>query len=86
MKRFCIFSLGSHLNVLTFSPQTGGCSEGLGAFRFFFEEQLADLTALLRHRNPESYTMPYPATADVDGTGAGYGLRSSCGVGHAVRG
>ena len=24
-------------------------------------------------------------TADVDGTGAGYGLRSSCGVGHAVR-
>ena len=25
-------------------------------------------------------------TADVDGTGAGYGLRSSCGVGHAVRG
>ena len=25
-------------------------------------------------------------TADVDGTGAGYGLRSSCGVGHAVHG
>ena len=25
-------------------------------------------------------------TADVDGTGAGHGLRSSCGVGHAVRG
>ena len=25
-------------------------------------------------------------TADVDGTGAGYGLRSSCGVGHTVRG
>ena len=25
-------------------------------------------------------------TADVDGTEAGYGLRSSCGVGHAVRG
>ena len=26
----------SHLlNVLTFSPLTGGCSEGLGAFRFF---------------------------------------------------
>ena len=25
-------------------------------------------------------------TADVDGTGAGYGLRLSCGVGHAVRG
>ena len=26
------------------------------------------------------------ATADVDGTGAGYGLPSSCGVGYAVRG
>ena len=25
-------------------------------------------------------------TADVDGTGAAYWLRSSCGVGHAVRG
>ena len=29
MKRFCICSLLSHLNVLTFSPLTGGCSEGL---------------------------------------------------------
>ena len=37
MKRFCICSLRSHLNVLTFSPLTGGCSEGLGAFRFFFK-------------------------------------------------
>ena len=26
-----------HLNVLTFSPLTGGCSEGLDAFRFFFK-------------------------------------------------
>ena len=24
-------------NVLTFSPMTGGCSEGLDAFRFFLE-------------------------------------------------
>ena len=32
MKRFCICSLESHLNVLTFSPLIGGCSEGLGAF------------------------------------------------------
>ena len=24
--------------------------------------------------------------ADVDGTGASYGLRSSCGAGHAIRG
>ena len=29
MKRFCIFSLRSHLNVSTFFPLTGGCSEGL---------------------------------------------------------
>ena len=29
MKRFCICSLRSHLNVLTFSPLTGGYSEGL---------------------------------------------------------
>ena len=37
MIRFCICSLWSHLNVLTFSPLTGGCSEGLDAFRFFFK-------------------------------------------------
>ena len=35
MKRFCLCSLRSHLNVLTFFPLTGGCSEGLDAFRFF---------------------------------------------------
>ena len=29
MKRFCICSLRFYLNVLTFSPLTGGCSEGL---------------------------------------------------------
>ena len=34
MKRFCLCSLWSHLNVLTFSPPTGRCSEGLDAFRF----------------------------------------------------
>ena len=28
----------SHLNVLTFSPLTGGCSEGLGAFVFFLKQ------------------------------------------------
>ena len=39
MKRFCICSLWSHLNVLTFSPITGGCSEGLGAFWFFFKKR-----------------------------------------------
>ena len=35
MRSFFICSLWSHLNVLTFSPLTGGCSEGLDAFRFF---------------------------------------------------
>ena len=39
MKRFCICSLWSRLNVLTFSPLTGGCSEGLGAFWFFFKNK-----------------------------------------------
>ena len=37
-KRFCICSLRSHLSVLTFFPLTGGCSEGLGAFIFFFKQ------------------------------------------------
>ena len=41
MKRFCICSLWSHLNVLIFSPLTGGCSEGLGAFRFLFKQIFA---------------------------------------------
>ena len=36
IKRLCICSLLSHLNVLTFSPLTRGCSEGLDALRFFF--------------------------------------------------
>ena len=35
MKRFCICSPCSHLNVLTFSPLIGGCSKGLDVFRFF---------------------------------------------------
>ena len=34
MKRFCFCSLRFLLNVLTFFPSKG-CSEGLGAFRFF---------------------------------------------------
>ena len=36
-KRFCICSYDPTLNVLTFLLLTGGCSEGLGAFRFFFK-------------------------------------------------
>ena len=38
MKRLCICSLRSHLNVFTFLPLTGGCSEGLGAFIFLFKQ------------------------------------------------
>ena len=38
MKRFCLCSLRSHLlNVFTFFPLTGACSEGLDAFIFFFK-------------------------------------------------
>ena len=38
MKRFCICSLCSNLNVSDiFSSLTGGCSEGLDAFRFFLK-------------------------------------------------
>ena len=33
MKRFCLCNLCPHLNVLTFSAMTAGCSEGLDAFR-----------------------------------------------------
>ena len=39
MKRFCICSLSSHLNVLTFSPLTAGCSKSLDAFRVFSKDQ-----------------------------------------------
>ena len=38
IQRFCICSLRSHLNVLTFFPLTGGCSEGLVALTFFFKQ------------------------------------------------
>ena len=38
MKRFCICSLRSHLNALTFFPLTGGCSEGLEALGIFFKQ------------------------------------------------
>ena len=32
LKRFCICSLGSHLNGFHIFPLTGGCSENLDAF------------------------------------------------------
>ena len=42
MKRFCICSLLSHLNVVTFFPLTGGCSEGLDALRFSLKQVCPD--------------------------------------------
>ena len=56
MKRFSICSLSMrsmippNLNVLTFSPLTGGCSEGLDAFRFFFELHKAVSDSMSSHR------------------------------------
>ena len=41
LKRFCICRIRSCLNVLTSSPLTGGCSEGLNAFIFFFKHACA---------------------------------------------
>ena len=37
MERFCLCSLLSHLNVLTFFPLTGGCLEGLDGSIIFFK-------------------------------------------------
>ena len=34
-------SLLFHLNLLKFSPLTGGCSEGLDAFRVFFKLRIS---------------------------------------------
>ena len=45
MKRFCICSLRSHLNTLTFFPLTGGCSEGLEAFGFFLNRPASQMVA-----------------------------------------
>ena len=43
MKRFCLaaYDPTAHLNFLTFSPLTGGCSEGLDAFIFFLKKEEA---------------------------------------------
>ena len=41
MKMLRLCGLCSHPNVLTFSPPDRGCSEGLDAFRFFFENTAA---------------------------------------------
>ena len=39
--RFCLCSLCAHLeNVLTIFPLSGGCSEGLDAFRIFFKNHV----------------------------------------------
>ena len=38
IERFCLCSLRFHLNVLTFFPLTGGCSEGLDASIFSLKQ------------------------------------------------
>ena len=44
---FCICSLLSYLKVLKFFPLSGGCSEGLDAFRFFLKCYFADFFSLV---------------------------------------
>ena len=44
----------NNLNVLTFSPLTGGCSEGLGALRFFF-----------KHNNVNTKTKQYVSSKTI---------------------
>ena len=62
MKRFCLCSLWSHLNVLTFSPLTGRCSEGLDAFIFFLNTRTRKFVSQgMCLKNPGlvlSYTLP----------------------------
>ena len=36
MKRFCLYSLYSHPNELTFPPLSERCSKGSDAFKLFF--------------------------------------------------
>ena len=63
-----------------------GCVLSPLLFNIFFA---AVLTVVLQRFSEEPAILAElvpEGTADVDGTGAGHGLRSSCGVGHAVRG
>ena len=50
MKRLNFCSLCFHLNVLTFPPPplTGGCSEGSGAFWFYFKYHIMALYSIYR--------------------------------------
>ena len=54
MKKFCVCSLWSALNVLTCFPLTGGCSESLDAFRFFFKVWQESRIRKPKHRTSES--------------------------------
>ena len=65
-----------------------GCVLSPLLFNIFFA---AVLNVVLQRFSEEPAMHPRRAGApegalDVNGTGAGYGLRSPCGVGHAVRG
>ena len=51
MKKFCICSLWSHINILTFFPLTGGCSVGLHAFNFFFKHAKTTSKSVFHYGN-----------------------------------
>ena len=55
IKRFCIYLQPMMPNVLAFPPLTGGCSEGLDAFRFFFKKIGAWVNSKMSRKNPPSY-------------------------------
>ena len=61
MKRFCICSQLSHLNVLAFSPLTGECPEGLDEFRFFFKHENKNLIVISPTTDgPQRARLPIP--------------------------
>ena len=65
-----------------------GCVLSLLLFNIFFVAVLIVVPHIFSKDTvilAELVHLKEPPT-DVDGTGAGYGLRSSCGVGHALRG
>ena len=61
-----------------------GCALSPLLFNIFFAAVLTVPKIQQGYGHPRRAGAP-KGTADANGTGAGYGLRSSCGVGYAVR-